>query len=106
MNGCGCEHCEELCQSFKITLPGDLSKAIRIIKDNLADGTIRESGYWPSKHIKVEVAPFAQLDVKGPWKDLLEYYFECSECGQLFRLNAETYHGSGGEWVPVERSGL
>lgn len=106
MNTIGCEYCDEVCHSFKITMPGDLSKAIRAVKGNIADGTIRESVYWPSKHIKIDSIPFEELDAEGPWKDFLEYYFECPKCDQVFRLAVETYHGSGGVWEPVERTGL
>ena len=106
MNNCGCDHCREVCQSFKIALPRDLTNAIRVVKDNIADGTILESDYWPSKHIKLDLAPFSAVNEKGPWDDYLEYYFECPRCRQLFRLFAETYHGSEGGWEPVERTGF
>lgn len=106
MNSCGCEHCRDVCQSFKITLPRDLTKAIKVVKDNIAVGTILESDYWPTKHIKIELEPFSKVNAEGPWGDYLEYYFECSRCGQLFRLSAETYRGSGGGWEPLERTGI
>lgn len=35
-----CSHCEEVNQSFRIENPDDLSKAIRVIAENLDDGTV------------------------------------------------------------------
>ena len=106
MNKCGCKHCDKVCQNFKIRLPRELSKLIGFIKDNLAEGTIAESNYWPTKHIKLDLAPFLAVNEKGPWDDYLEYYFECPRCRQTFRFFAETYHDGRGGWEAVEKTGL
>ena len=41
--------------------------------------------------------PFTEVYLKG-WGDIVSHEFKCTGCGQKFRLSAETYHGSGGEW--------
>lgn len=102
----GCNHCKEVCEVFKISLPRDLSKAIRVAKANLADGTIVESKFWPRQYAALTTQSFTNVPDKAPWDDVLEYYFECPSCHQLFRLSAETYHGSGGTWKPFDEKSL
>ena len=92
-----CLHCVGLRQRFKIRSPGELEKAIRVVRDNVSDGTIIEI---PSRSGHASI-PFSALNSKGPWDDVVGYAFRCASCGQLFYLSAETYHGSGGEWSPV-----
>lgn len=96
----------EVCKEFKISLPKDLSKAIRVVKENLADGTLVESIFWPRQYARFTTQSFTKIPEKAPWDDVLEYYFECPRCHQLFRLSAETYHGSGGAWEPINKSNL
>jgi len=94
-----CECCASLRQRFEIRSPADLGRAIRIARDNVADGTIVEV---PSRS-SVFREPFSSVIPEGPWEDVIGYGFGCTSCGQLFYLSAETYHGSGGEWRPVTK---
>ena len=94
-----CERCSALRQRFAIRTPGELRQAIRVARDNLADGTIVEV---PSTS-PIFREPFSTVTESGPWDDVIGYGFRCTSCGQLFSLSAETYHGSGGEWRPVTR---
>ena len=91
-----CDKCKDLNTVFRINMPGDLKQAIRIAKQNVADGTIsvvdNETGQWSM--------PFEQLSQNG-WDDLVYFVFSCTLCGQKFLLSAETYHGAGGEWKPL-----
>lgn len=99
-----CEHCSEVNQEFRIRSPIDLEKAIRVVADNLSDGTIRESDYWPKGVLNCcDSGPFSELANGKSLGDFVDYYFECPECGQLYHLTAETYHGSGGSWCATER---
>ncbi|BBO86151.1 hypothetical protein DSCO28_67170 [Desulfosarcina ovata subsp. sediminis] len=106
MSEYGCEHCKEVCQNYRINFPSDLRQAIRVVQDNIADGTIIESDFWPDQHLKTTNTPFSEIQSKGPWEDVLVYYFECPRCTQLFKLSAETYHGSGGCWTPIKKGSL
>ena len=36
------------------------------------------------------------------WSDYIECDLRCTDCGAMFRLTCETYHGSGGTWSRVE----
>ena len=99
----GCEHCKEVNQVFYIKSPRDLRKAIKVAADNIADGTIIESNYWPEGILQCNEVPFKQLANGGNWGDIVDLFFECPKCKQLYNLSAETYHGSGGKWAPVEK---
>ena len=92
-----CARCQELSVSLGISTPGQLSNALRVVKANLADGTLRE---LPATSA-TGTLPFAQIDVDGPWADVISYRFECCSCRQTFDLAAETYHGGGGTWAPL-----
>jgi hypothetical protein len=83
--------CHELHVEFAIRTPGDLTKAIRIVQANIADGTLLPID-------QAGVQPFAAVSVDGPWADRVAYHFRCATCGTQFELSAETYHGNGGAW--------
>ena len=92
-----CSSCKDLNTEFRIKFPSDLRKAIAVTRDNLADGTI--SNVTTAGDCK----PFDELVTSGKWDDVLLYHFKCNTCGQLFELSAETYHGAGGWWKPVDK---
>ncbi|MCT6698394.1 hypothetical protein [Rheinheimera sp. 4Y26] len=92
-----CRHCEEVNQSFRIENPGDLSKAIRVVSDNLEDGTIIQDVPEMGGFTSVQFRDLAKGEL---WDDIVEYNFICPECKQKYCLRAETYHGSGGSWSP------
>jgi hypothetical protein len=101
----GCDHCRELNQTFRISSPGELEKAIRVAAANIADDTIRESGYRPPGIGNYcDAGSFTSLARGETWGDILDYYFACTKCKSLYHLWAETYHGCGGSWGPVERA--
>jgi hypothetical protein len=91
-----CPACKDLNIEFQIRFPSDLRKAIAVTRDNLADGTI-------SDITQGDGMPFHELVSASQWDDALLYYFQCNACGQLFKLYAETYHGRGGWWKPVDQ---
>ncbi len=93
-----CTRCEDLNQTVTIERPSDLEKVLRVIRDNLTDGTLAPIAPETSM---VEMQPIEQVAPAGPWADLLHYVFRCTACGQRFQLDAETYRGSGGSWRPV-----
>jgi hypothetical protein len=101
MDNYGCELCKDLCLEWKIVTPGDTKKAMGIINDNLKDGTLIESPYWPKTVLRIERKRFEELSEKESWPDIMAYYFQCSKCDQLFSLAVETYHGMSGEWKPI-----
>jgi hypothetical protein len=93
-----CKHCEEVQTRYEIRSPNELKKAIRVVRANLKDGTIVKSSYWPEGIIKLENEPFENIKESGSYEDVMQYYFECPKCKQVYSLSCETYHGCGGEW--------
>jgi hypothetical protein len=92
-----CQKCAELRVRYEIVTPAQLTKAIRVVRANLA-GTladITQPAHSPS-------GDFRALPDVGPWPDSVEHYFRCASCDHRFRLSADTYHGIGGEWEPHE----
>jgi len=94
-----CSRCKELHLRFEIRSPGELAKAIRIIQANLQDGSLEQV---PGEGVGVPAEPFLSLSESGPWDDVLLYEFSCRSCGSRFRLSADTYHGRGGDWLPMD----
>jgi hypothetical protein len=92
-----CDKCRELYVRFAITYPGELRKAIRIASQNCADGTLVERVFAPQLG---NGASFMEIAAGGNWGDFVDFRFECTSCGEKYRLLAETYHGSGGCWEP------
>ncbi len=97
-----CEKCNELSTIKEIQHPDQLRKVFKVISDKLEDNVIREI-----RNIKLEkkmvYLPFSEIDINGPWDDIICYYFECLDCKQKFCVHAETYHGRGGRWEPVDK---
>jgi hypothetical protein len=95
-----CKKCQEVNHVVTVQTPSDLTKAIQVIRDNLADGTLRQSDYWPHDQIRCDPS-FSELPEHAPWPDYVRYFFQCPECLRTFELSVETYHGAGGQWRPV-----
>jgi len=98
-----CDRCQELSVDYRIASPSDLRSAIRIVGESVADGTLREIH---GDSVPYSQAPFGDLVNGANWDDLVTYAFECCQCGQVFHLDAETYHGSGGFWRPAARGAV
>lgn len=97
-DGSNCSSCDPLRESIAIDDPLTLERVLSLIADNLRDGTLVHADYWPTGRIRLSQPDFREISPSGPWPDYLEYYFACHACGQLYRLSAETYRGTGGSW--------
>ncbi len=96
-----CSRCAELDTTVTIDGPASLVQVLKVIRDNLADGTLKPSTYWPPGQIALDLPPFGELAIDGPWPDYLEYYFACATCDRVYRLAVDTFHGRGGSWKPL-----
>ena len=95
-----CPRCDELNLVYEIRSPREFRKAIGIVRDNIADETIRVVSHPP--HLIIGQRPeFADLALGASWGDVVAYWFACNTCGARFELSVEMYHGRGGEWKPV-----
>jgi len=93
-----CSRCQDLCVTYRIRTPGELTKALSIVTENLADNTLEEIKSRDSSFERY--VPFDSVATGSAGIDLLAYRFRCTSCGQVFTLLAEAYHGSGGAWEP------
>ena len=88
-----CPQCSNL--QVAIRLPSDLRRAIRHAAAACREGHLQHLGEGAYGD------PFLELAKTETWGDFVNSYFAFCACGQLFRLQAETYHGSGGALGPV-----
>lgn len=78
----------------EISTPQHLFEVIRDAKQGLASGTLRQI-YPP--HVRMPMTDVINLPDASPWEDYVLAYFEDSQ-GTHYKLEVETYHGSGGTW--------
>ena len=91
-----CARCKHLDDEIAITMPIHLRAAIALAADNVSAGVIQEIE-GDQDFLFADASKDIALG-KDSWADILYYRFECTNCGQRFKLAAETYHGRGGQW--------
>jgi len=90
-----CSACARLRERLDIRLPGQLRRLLQSVRTLIEGGELR---VLPHGEGPPDERPFAALSEQGPWPDVLNYRFQCNQCGTYFALSAETCHGSRGEW--------
>jgi len=90
-----CMKCDDLLP-IDIRQPEDLRRAIANVNSSLIAGHIEDV---TSTFVDVT---FTELAKGGQWGDDVLFQFRCTQCGQMFELAAETYHGRGGWLKPVK----
>jgi hypothetical protein len=78
----------------RISSPAELVAVLRETKACLASGTLRP--IRPAD-AALQFDDIVNVPDDGPWPDYLEAHFEDRE-GRRFKLEVETYHGTGGSW--------
>lgn len=96
-----CDQCSDLRSLITIRSWQDVQSVMRIVQRKLADGFLIEDEFRPEGQLKITGNPFSAISIDGPCPDFLQHYFRCVGCGQLFALEVETYHGTGGTWQPL-----
>lgn len=91
-----CTQCEDLGQLGAIKSRHDLQYVVELIQSKLNSGFLKEDPFWPQGQQRVKSESFSSIGVDGSWPDYLQYYFRCIACDQLYALEVETYHGTGG----------
>lgn len=92
-----CEQCAAS-DAIQIRRPRDLTRAIRHCRVLVSRKVVTPSSYWPPRTPRFQFVPWDDLPDEGPWDDIVQYYFSCPHCLQLFSLQADTYHGTGGRF--------
>lgn len=113
-----CDYCADLRAAVRIKTPQKLSKILLRAADRLADGTLADItlAYAKVRRISpdyvqtfarsgyiIDTDPQGNRRLRG-WYDFLTHYFQCTHCNAVFEIDAETYHGSGGEWKMLEET--
>jgi hypothetical protein len=89
-----CATCALLRKEFRIPNAHVMAKTIRLIKASVLDQTIVEV----DSNCRFAPDTFASFCDDKTWPDYINNLFQCTACGLQFRLEVETYHGSGGSW--------
>lgn len=102
-----CQYCDALKLRVAIKSPDQLSNVLLRAADYLASGVLADISRDYAQHdfamsfaecgYTIETAASNKRRLFG-WHDFVCHYFQCIHCHAVFSLNAETYHGSGGEW--------
>ena len=92
-----CPECETFDVDIAIHGPAQLRRIVAKLQAAVSEQRLR-----PVPHVETQVSieqpDFVELDLSEAMPDVLSYRLECSACGQAFRLECESYHGSGGSW--------
>ena len=73
MSASACSKCNDLNTTITIRSPAELTNVLKVIRDNLQDGTLMEAAYWPQGQLKMTRPSFLSIPVSGPWPDYVEY---------------------------------
>lgn len=86
-----CPKCQGFSQREKILQPHDLYSLVSQIETVVREGTLAlVAGNCKLSDIRRGI-PFPA--------DRIEQTFACVSCAQKFKLDVDTYHGSGGDWA-------
>jgi hypothetical protein len=88
----------DLGQRMTIRTPADLGGVLSMIRAATSAGELTQAVGQEFAFLDVEVAG---LPADGPWPDLIHAEFR-DRAGRRYRLSAETYHGAGGDWAPLD----
>lgn len=88
-----CSTCAEFSSPRPIRLPADLTSVILSLQAAVADGRLT---VLPAYSATITAPAFSSLSAEGPWHEIIQNSFACTDCGQKYLLSAETYHGGGG----------
>ena len=87
------------CQPFRTAVTIDTPEKLRTTLRWLGEARQRGTLHYLGRGQMGD--PFSTIEKGDCWGDFVSNYFSCPQCGQIFHLHAETYHGSGGAFVTV-----
>lgn len=95
-----CPECETFDVDIAIHGPAELKRIVAKLQTAVSEQRLRPVPLSDTP-ASIEQPDFVKLDLSEAWPDVLSYRLECRACGQAFRLECESYHGSGGSWQRV-----
>lgn len=78
----------------------DLENALRFLKRAVSEGALKQ--FWETESVGITREKIENIEVFGPYPDVLILNFASPSSGKKYELSVETYHGSGGEWSLIE----
>ena len=97
-----CPNCDEYAVDLEIHGPAQLRRIVKKIQTAIAEGRLRSDHLRSTRELD-EQPLLDRLDLSRSIPDVMIYYAVCDSCGRAFRLDCESYHGSGGSWRSVDR---
>ena len=85
-------------ERIPISSPAELAAVLRMARESVLAGTLRQTNPMETLFPRLNIANISDV---GPWPDLIEMQFEDAD-GARYRLSVETFHGAGGEWLPLD----
>jgi hypothetical protein len=86
---------------MQISTPGQSRVLLQDVKRCLANGTLRQVKPPPEHPFPgIVIDDIRTVPDDGPWPDIIAAHFE-DRGGKQYKLEVETYHGSGGSWGMV-----
>lgn len=95
-----CPDCDEYAVDFEIHGPAQLRRVVAKLQAAIKEERLRPDQPNQS-HEQIAQPDFVDLDLNQSIPDVITYCLKCSNCGQAFKLQCESYHGSGGSWQCV-----
>ena len=92
-----CNICDEYDIEINIHSPEQLRRIMKKVKDAIDNEKLSYNSFESDRALVGQV-PFIKLDLNENFPDVLRYYFDCGNCGNVYGLIVETYHGQGGAW--------
>jgi len=91
-----CDKCKGFSERFKIKGAREYLDLVRQLEELVAAST-----FW----IVQGTCPLNEVFKVQKWADdVIIHTFECSHCGQRFKLAVDTYHGAGGTWEMINKA--
>ncbi len=90
-----CSNCEQIGIEAKINFPSALQNVLKGLFQLISENKITENGFESSRAL-IGQPKFSEIKAEGPYPDVMDYFFDCNNCKNVFELTVETYHGAGG----------
>ena len=86
----------EIPDYLQISNPKEVKEILILLKEVVKKRILKQ--YWNNDIIGVTRERIEELNVFGPYPDVIILNFEDLHSGSRYELSVDTYHGSGGEW--------
>jgi hypothetical protein len=87
-----CPRCSHLSERPDLSNPRLLRQFLAVLATEKSTGVLRERN--PKSHPELASTMISlRSAIEEQWDDVFSLVFECTRCGRLLKLHADTYHG-------------